>query len=82
MGDIMGDLNSKRGRILGMDSAEGEQIIRALVPLSEMYRYTIDLKSITQGRGTFSMKFAQYEEAPPNIAQKVIEIAKSEAEEG
>lgn len=81
MGDIMGDLNSKRGRILGMDSEDGEQIIRATVPLSEMYRYAIDLKSITQGRGSYSMKFAQYEEAPPNIAQKVIEMAKSEEQE-
>lgn len=81
MGDIMGDLNSKRGRILGMESVGDEQIIRATAPLSEMYRYSIDLKSITQGRGSFSMKFAQYEEAPPNIAQKVIEIAKSEDQE-
>lgn len=81
MGDIMGDLNSKRGRIMGMDSVDGEQVIRATVPLSEMYRYAIDLKSITQGRGSFSMKFYQYEEAPPNIAQKVIEMAKAEEQE-
>ena len=81
MGDIMGDLNSKRGRIMGMGAEGDEQVIRATVPLSEMYRYAIDLKSITQGRGSFSMKFAQYEEAPPNIAQKVIEMAKSEEQE-
>lgn len=81
MGDIMGDLNSKRGRILGMEPVDDEQIIRASVPLSEMYRYSIDLKSITQGRGSFTMKFAQYEEAPPNIAQKVIEKAKNEEQE-
>jgi len=81
MGDIMGDLNSKRGRIMGMGAEGDEQVIRATVPLSEMYRYAIDLKSITQGRGSFSMKFAQYEEAPPNIAQKVIEMAKAEEQE-
>jgi len=81
MGDIMGDLNSKRGRILGMDSEGEEQIIRALVPLAEMYRYAIDLKSITQGRGSFKMKFAHYEEVPPNIAEKIIQEAASEKEE-
>jgi len=81
MGDIMGDLNSKRGRILGMDSEGEDQIIRALVPLAEMYRYAIDLKSITQGRGSFKMKFAHYEEVPPNIAEKIIQEA-SEKEEG
>ena len=81
MGDIMGDLNSKRGRILGMEPVGQEQVIRAHVPLAEMYRYAIDLKSITQGRGVFTMKFAQYEEAPPNIAQKVIEIANAEKQE-
>lgn len=81
MGDIMGDLNSKRGRIMGMEPVGDEQIIRASVPLSEMYRYAIDLKSITQGRGTFTMKPLGYEEAPPNIAQKVIEMAKSEDQE-
>ncbi len=81
MGDIMGDLNSKRGRILGMEPVGQEQVIRAHVPLAEMYRYAIDLKSITQGRGVFTMKFSQYEEAPPNIAQKVIEIANAEKQE-
>jgi len=81
MGDIMGDLNSKRGRIMGMERDGDEQVIRASVPLAEMYRYAIDLKSITQGRGSFTMKPLGYEEAPPNIAQKVIEMAKSEDQE-
>ncbi|NLO89630.1 MAG: elongation factor G [Clostridia bacterium] len=81
MGDIMGDLNSKRGRILGMDSEGEEQVVRAMVPLAEMYRYAIDLKSITQGRGNFKMKFSHYEEVPPNIAEKVIQEAASEEEE-
>lgn len=75
MGDIMGDLNSRRGRILGMEQEGKFQIIRAHVPLSEMTRYTIDLKSITQGRGRFKMKFVNYEEAPQNIADKIIAAA-------
>ena len=81
MGDIMGDLNSKRGRIMGMERVGDEQVIKASAPLSELYRYAIDLKSITQGRGSFTMNFMGYEEAPPNIAQKVIEAAKSEEQE-
>ncbi|NLL18914.1 MAG: elongation factor G [Clostridia bacterium] len=76
MGDIMGDLNSKRGRILGMEPAGNKQVIRALVPHAEMHRYAIDLKSITQGRGNFTMEFYGYEEVPANIAEKVIEAAK------
>jgi len=78
MGDIIGDLNGKRGRILGMESQGRQQIIRANAPLSEMYRYAIDLKSITQGRGSFSMDFAQYEEVPAYISDKIIEAAKQE----
>ncbi|MBC7338041.1 MAG: elongation factor G, partial [Clostridia bacterium] len=69
MGDIIGDLNSKRGRILGMQADGKQQVIRAQVPLAEMYRYVIDLKSITQGRGSFRMEFAQYEEVPAHIAE-------------
>lgn len=80
MGDIMGDLNGKRGRILGMEPQGKNQVIRAQVPLAEMYRYAIDLKSITQGRGSFKMEFAQYEEVPQNIAEKIIEEAKAAAE--
>ncbi|WP_227766300.1 elongation factor G [Zhaonella formicivorans] len=76
MGDIIGDFNSKRGRILGMEPKGKNQIIRAMVPLAEMYKYAIDLKSITQGRGSFTMTFAQYEEVPQNIAEKIIEAAK------
>ncbi len=80
MGDIMGDLNSKRGKILGMEPGDNIQIINALVPLSEMYRYAIDLKSITQGRGSFTMEFEQYEEVPSNLAEKIIEERKQEEE--
>jgi len=82
MGDIIGDLNSKRGKIMGMDESEkGKQIIKAQVPQSEIFRYSIDLRSITQGRGTFTMKFSHYEEVPSQIAQEVIEQAKKEEEE-
>ncbi|MCD6358562.1 MAG: elongation factor G, partial [Dehalococcoidia bacterium] len=72
-GDIVSDLNSKRGRMQGMNSQGGIQTIAAHVPLSEAQRYAIDLRSITQGRGTFTMEFSHYEEMPPQIAQKVIQ---------
>ncbi|MCL2817620.1 MAG: elongation factor G [Clostridiales bacterium] len=78
MGDIMGDMNTKRGRIMGMEKQGSRQLIRAQAPLTEMYRYTIDLKSITQGRGKFSMKFARYEEVPPNLSEKIVAAAKAE----
>ncbi|MGI6684742.1 MAG: elongation factor G [Bacillota bacterium] len=80
MGDIMGDLNSKRGRILGMEKSGNLQLIKANVPLSEMYRYAIDLKSITQGRGSFVMEFARYEEVPASLAEKIVAQAKAEKE--
>ncbi|MEJ5186097.1 MAG: elongation factor G, partial [Candidatus Geothermincolales bacterium] len=80
MGDVIGDLNAKRGRILGMEPEGGLQKIRAQVPLAEMLRYTIDLRSITGGRGTFRMEFSHYEEVPSHIAQKIIEEAKKEKE--
>lgn len=78
MGDVMGDLNKKRGRILGMETRGNNQVIRALVPLAEMRRYAIDLRSITQGRGIYSMKFDHYEEVPQNVAEVIIEEAKKQ----
>ncbi len=81
MGDIMGDLNSRRGRIQGMDAGHGSQIIKAQVPMVEMSRYAIDLRSMTQGRGLFAMNFSHYDEVPGNIAEKVIEEAQKEKEE-
>ena len=81
MGDIIGDLNSKRGRIMGVEQAGKRQVIQATAPLAEMFRYSIDLKSITSARGSFTMEFSRYEELPDEIAQKVIAEAKSEAEE-
>lgn len=80
MGDIMSDMNTKRGRIMGMDKEGKRQIIHAQAPLTEMYRYAIDLKSITQGRGKFSMKFAKYEEVPASNADKIIAAAKAAKE--
>ncbi len=73
MGDIMGDLNSRRGRVLGMDSKGKNQVIRANVPMAEFLTYAPDLNSMTGGRGMFTMEFSRYDEVPAQIAQKVIE---------
>jgi len=71
MGDVIGDLNAKRGRIQGMEPEGGLQLIRAQVPMAEMLRYSIDLRSITGGRGTFKMEASHYEEVPAHITQKI-----------
>lgn len=81
MGDIMGDLNSKRGKIQGMDPGDGVQKIRAQVPMAEMFKYSIDLRSMTQGRGFFTMEFSHYEEVPYQVAEKIIAESKKEEEE-
>lgn len=78
MGDIIGDLNARRGKILGMESMGKKQKIKALVPLAEMYKYANTLRSITKGKGVFSMKFSHYEEVPKEISARVIEEAKKE----
>lgn len=78
MGDIMGDMNTRRGRILGMEKSGHLQCIKAQAPLSEMYSYAIDLRSMTQGRGSFTMEFNGYEELPQNLADKVVAAAKAE----
>ncbi|MGQ9511927.1 elongation factor G [Thermodesulfitimonas sp.] len=78
VGDIISDLNTKRGRILGMEPSGRHTLIKAYVPLAEMTRYAIDLKSITQGRGTFKMKFSSYEEVPAQLAEKIIKKAQEE----
>ncbi|MBP7332599.1 MAG: elongation factor G, partial [Firmicutes bacterium] len=80
MGDIIGDFNTKRGRVLGTDQVGRLTKIIATVPLSEMYRYAIDLKSMTQGRGSFTMEFSSYEEVPARQAEEIIKRAKAEAE--
>jgi elongation factor G len=79
-GDIMSDLNSKRAKVLGMTPSNGMTTIEALAPLAEVQRYATDLRSMTQGRGTFQMEFSHYEEVPPHLAQKV--IAEAQAERG
>jgi elongation factor G len=81
MGDIMGDLNKKRGRIQGMESRGHFQVIKATAPLAELQKYAIDLRSMTQGRGLFTMEFDHYEEVPGNIAEAIIEEAKRRKEQ-
>ncbi len=72
MGDVIGDINSRRGRIEGMDDLGGGKIVRAFVPLSEMFGYSTDLRSRTQGRGNYSMFFEKYEQVPKNVQEKVL----------
>lgn len=72
LGDVMGDLNSRRGRVEGMETVHGNQVVRSQVPLSEMFGYSTDLRSKTQGRGTYAMEVSHYEEVPTSIAEKVI----------
>ncbi len=71
-GDIIGDLNGKRARVLGMNPEEGTNVIEAQAPLAEILRYAIDLKSITQGRGSYTVEFSHYEETPAQITQKIV----------
>ena len=71
-GDVIGDLNTKRARVQGMSPEGGNNVIEAQVPLAEILRYTIDLKTITQGRGSYSAELSHYEEVPPHISQKII----------
>ena len=73
MGDIIGDINSRRGRVEGMEARAGAQVIRAFVPLAEMFGYATDLRSKTQGRGTYTMQFHHYEEVPKNITDQILE---------
>lgn len=72
MGDVMGDLNRRRGKVQGMEDSPAGKIVRAEVPLAEMFGYATDLRSATQGRATYSMEFAKYAEAPMNIAEAII----------
>lgn len=81
MGDVMGDLSSRRGRIMGTEAVGHLQVVKAQVPLSELYRYSTSLRSMSQGRATHSREFLQYEEVPADQMGKVIEKSKAEAEE-
>lgn len=78
MGDVMGDMNTKRGRVLGMDQKGAWSIVNAQAPLAEIQRYATDLRSMTQGRGYFTMEFSHYDTVPSHIAQQIIEKAKKE----
>jgi elongation factor G len=77
MGDVIGDLNSRRGKVLGMDTKGHTQVIKSRVPMSEVLKYAPDLRSITSGRGEFHMEFSHYEELPAHLAEKVIKEAKA-----
>jgi elongation factor G len=78
MGDVIGDLNSRRGQIQAMDERSGARVIRALVPLSEMFGYVGDLRSRTQGRASYSMQFDSYAQVPKNVSEEIIAKARGE----
>jgi elongation factor G len=80
VGDVMGDMNSRRGKIMGVEAKGHNQVVKAVVPMAEMLKYAPDLRSMTGGRGTFTMEFSHYEEVPAHIGQKVIEAANKEKE--
>ena len=80
MGDVIGDLNSRRGRVVGVETKGHSQLIKARVPMAEILRYAPDLTSMTSGRGDFQMEFARYEELPVHISEKVIKESKAVAE--
>ena len=80
-GDVMGEVNKRRGRIMGMNpGASGMQVVEAEVPMAEMHDFTTFIRQVTQGRGSFTFTFTRYEEAPAQVAQKVVEAAKAAAE--
>jgi len=78
MGDVIGDMNAKRGRVLGMDALAGSQIVRAEIPMSEIQRYSVDLRSMTGGRGSYTQEFSHYDPAPPQEVQKVVAASKDD----
>ena len=81
MGDIIGDMNKRRGRVMGMDQVDGLQRVTAEVPQGEMFKYATDLRSMTQARGSFTMRFERYEQVPEADAKKIIESSKREEED-
>jgi elongation factor G len=78
MGDVLSDLNTRRAQVLGMDQSRGNSIVTALVPLAEMQRYVPDLRSITQGRGVFSMELAHYQNVPSHLTEQLIAASQRE----
>ena len=81
MGDILGDLNTRRARVQGMDTQKGRSVVTASVPLAEVQRYTTDLRSMTGGRGVFTMEFSHYQQVPNHLTQDIIDAAAREKEE-
>jgi len=82
MGDVMGDLNKRRGQLEGMDTRNGSQVIKAKVPLSEMFGYVTVLRTITSGRATSTMEFSHYAETPKSVSEEVIAKVKGRKAEG
>ncbi len=78
MGDVIGDLSSRRGKVEGMEQRGASQVIRALVPLADMFGYATDLRSRTQGRATYTMQFSAYHEVPDSIAREITARARGE----
>jgi elongation factor G len=76
----MGDLNSRRGKIIGVESKGNNQVVKAAVPMAEILKYAPDLKSMTGGRGTFTMEYSHFEEVPAHLAPKIIDLARKEKE--
>jgi elongation factor G len=77
LGDVMGDINARRGHILGVDPRAGSQVVRAQVPLAEMFGYATELRSMTKGRATYSMEFSHYSPVPSTIGEEVIMRSRS-----
>jgi elongation factor G len=75
MGDVIGDVNSRRGKVSGVNSLNGSHVVKALIPMAEVLTYAPELRSITSGRGTFSMDFSHYEEVPDHMVSKIVEEA-------
>jgi elongation factor G len=78
MGDVIGNLSSRRGKVEGMEQRGNSQVVRAQVPLAEMFGYATDLRSRTQGRATYSMQFSSYQEVPDSIAQEIVKRIRGE----
>ena len=78
LGDVIGDINSRRGQIQAQEERHGDMVVNALVPLSEMFGYVGDLRSKTQGRASYSMQFDSYAEVPKNVAEEIIKKARGE----
>ncbi len=81
MGDVLSDLNTRRAQVMGMDQVGENSVVTALVPLAELQRYVSDLRSITQGRGVFSMEYSHYQQVPGHLTDQIVAESQREAEE-